>query len=74
MRALGAPLLQHEQGAGAQQHHHGGDQGDHGDTALEGDAPHGQARFLLVIRMDGGGRTEPFVVERGSDVGGHASP
>ncbi len=38
VRVLGAPLLQHEQQARGQQHRHGGEQGDHADTALESQA------------------------------------
>ncbi len=44
--AFGAPLLQHEQHAGAQQHGHGGDQGDDGDTALERQAAPREAQLV----------------------------
>ncbi len=72
---LGAPLLQHEQQAGAHQHHHGGDQGHHRDPALERQAADRESQLHAVAggrlgRVRAGG----VVLDLGSDVGAHRSP
>ncbi len=75
MGALGPPLLQHEEQAGAQQHDHRRHQGDDRDPVLERQPPDGKAQ--VDAARGGRRRAGPAGLDRLScnlDFGGHHVP